>query len=175
MDIDSEGLVVSVGGEPRTQILELLRDAGVQVNLHGQTLLGHPAFDDPPQRTMRFVERTVEQLGLPHGGTHSQILDSAPRLGLTLAPLVAGPYLRLALTDQTEAPDSVLSAGRPPTGAIHIASAPINDDVEYPKGFYLRVVDRQMWLRGYRCDDAYVCGPKQRFAFVVSPPVDTAI
>lgn len=57
--------------------------------------------------------------------------------------------------DQANAPDSVLSGGKAPTGAIHVASAPVSADVEYPKGFYLRVVDGQPWLRGFRCDDTY--------------------
>jgi hypothetical protein len=62
----------------------------------------------------------------------------------------------LAMIGQSNAPD--LSAGRAPTGAIHVASEPLSRDVEYPKGFYLRIVDGQAWLRGYRCDDTYVCG-----------------
>ena len=36
----------------------------------------------------------------------------------------------------------------------------------YPKGFYLRVVDDEVWLRGYRCDDTYEWGPEQRLALV---------
>jgi len=61
--------------------------------------------------------------------------------------------------------DSVLSAGRAPSGSIKIASQPLSDDVEYPKGFSLRVVDGELWLRGYRCDDSYVFEPEQNFLF----------
>ena len=35
-------------------------------------------------------------------------------------------------------------------------SVPLRADHDYPKGFYLRVVDGVTWLRGYRCDDEYV-------------------
>ncbi|MHA7281768.1 hypothetical protein [Arthrobacter sp. TMS2-4] len=58
--------------------------------------------------------------------------------------------------------------------AIHIASEPVSEDVEYPKGFYLRIVDGQSWLRGYRCDATYVWSPEQRVAFVVSDGHDGA-
>lgn len=158
---------VRVGGQSRTELRRSLRDAGVRLNAHAETLLAHPAFDDPGERTLRIVERTVEDLGLVEGAVQSRVFAAARSLGLELCPLVAGPYLRLALTDQADAPDSVLSAGRAPTGAIHLASEPISDDVEYPRGFYLRVVDGQSWLRGYCCDDTYVWAPEQRIAFVV--------
>lgn len=167
MTIVGEGLVVSVGGLPRAELLAMLSDTGVRLNAHAETLLAHPAFDDPVARDLRFVKRTVEQLGLPDGDVQTEVFAAAGRQGLALAPLVAGPYLRLALRDQGDAPDSVLSAGRAPTGAIHVASEPVSEDVDHPKGFYLRVVDGQTWLRGYRCDDTYLWGPEQRLAFVL--------
>ncbi|MGO1200370.1 MAG: hypothetical protein ACTMKY_10790 [Dermabacteraceae bacterium] len=68
--------------------------------------------------------------------------------------------MRLALTSQTAAPDSVLSAGRAPRGALHVLSAPLSEDHEYPKGFYLRRVDGVSWLRGYCCDDEYCLPPE---------------
>ncbi|WP_192796768.1 hypothetical protein [Serinicoccus kebangsaanensis] len=49
-------------------------------------------------------------------------------------------------------------------GSIHVASEPLSEDEAYPKGFYLRVVDDEPWLRGYRCDDSYEWGPEQRLA-----------
>ena len=50
-------------------------------------------------------------------------------------------------------------------GAIMVAAAPLSQDDAYPKGFYLRVVDGQAWLRGYRCDDTYVFAAVDEFAF----------
>lgn len=163
----SEGFMVRVGGQPRTEVVQSLREVGVQLNVHAETLLAHPAFDAPVGETLRIVERTVGQLGLEEGAVQSQVFASARAQGLRLCPLVTGPYLRLALMEQANAPDSVLSAGRAPTGAMHIASEPVSEDVEYPKGFYLRVVDGKPWLRGYRCDDTYVWAPGQRLAFVL--------
>lgn len=161
-----EGRTVQVGGQPRQLLLQSLRACGVRLNAHAETLLQHPVFDDPASRDLRVVERTVSQLGLAAGGTRSQVLGAARAQGLDPCPAVCGPYLRLATLDQPDAPDSVLSAGRAPTGAIHVAAEPLSGDAAYPKGFYLRVVDGVPWLRGYRCDDTYAWGPEQRLALV---------
>lgn len=164
---DDEGLRLVVGGEPRAELLRRLREAGVLLNAHAETLLGHAAFDDPPATRLLVVRRTVGGLGLCDGGTLPQVLDAATDRGLAPCPLLVGPYLRLALADQADAPDSVLSAGRAPTGAIHVVSEPVSEDVDFPKGFYLRAVDGQSWLRGFRCDDSYVWGPGQEVALVL--------
>ncbi|MHA7240494.1 hypothetical protein [Arthrobacter sp. TMS1-12-1] len=164
---DIEPFTVQVGGQSRPEVLQSLKDAGVQLNAHAETLLAHPAFDTPASRILRIVERTVGQLGFEHGGVQSRIFAAARHQGLELCPLVTGPYFRLAMMDQANAPDSILSAGRGPTGAIHIASEPVSEDVDYPKGFYLRVVDGQPWLRGYCCDDTYLWAPEQRLAFLL--------
>lgn len=169
-DLRAAGIPVRVGGHPRHAVLRALREAGVQLNTHAETLLDHPVFDDPPSQTLRIVLRTVSQLGYPDGGVQSEIFAAATEQGLALCPLLAGPALRLTLLDQANAPDSVLSAGRAPTGAIHVASAPASADVTYPKGFYLRVVDGQPWLRGYRCDDTYVWPADARLALALPDP-----
>ncbi|WP_171027542.1 hypothetical protein [Pseudarthrobacter sp. NamE2] len=46
-----------------------------------------------------------------------------------------------------------------------MAAEAISQDDEYPKGFYLRVVDGQKWLRGYQYDDEYIWSPNGRFTF----------
>ncbi len=162
-----DGFVVRVGGHSRVEIMQFLRRANILHNDHAETLLAHPAFDAPAARSLRIVERTVRELGFEHGAVQSRVFTTARNQGLELCPLVTGPYLRLAMTEQSNAPDSVLSAGRAPTGAIHVASDPPSQDVEYPKGFYLRVVNGQRWLRGYRCDDTYEWAPEQRLALVL--------
>lgn len=172
--IVAEGIRVRVGGQPRSVVRQSLQAAGVRLNAHAETLLEHPVFDDPEGQDLWFVERTVGELGLPAGGSLSAVLAAARACGLQLCPAISGPFLRLAMLEQPNAPDSVLSAGRAPSGAIHIAAEPLRDDDSYPKGFYLRVVDGEPWLRGYRCDDAYQWGPDQRLAFAVPAPQVTA-
>lgn len=161
----SEPLEVAVGGMPRDELVEHLRVQGVSLNAHAETLLAGPAFDQRAGEVMHFVDRTVAELGLPAGGTLRDVFDAAAVVGLELCPVDAAPYLRLAWTLQANSTDSVLSMGRSPQGAMKVASAPLSDDAEYPKGFYLRVVDRVPWLRGYRCDDEYRFAADDRFAF----------
>lgn len=160
-----EPLEVAVGGMPRDELAERLRVEAVSLNAHAETLLASPAFDERAGEVMRVVDRTVAELGLPEGGTLRDVCDAAGGVGLELCPADAAPYLRLAWMSQANSTDSVLSVGRSPQGAVKVASAPLSDDAEYPKGFYLRVVDGVRWLRGYRCDDEYRFAADDRFAF----------
>jgi hypothetical protein len=166
-----EPIRLSVGGAGRTELRAALRSHGVLLNAHAETLLDHEAFDVREPVELTIVERSVGELGLGDGGTLPEVYAAAQQQGLSLCPPDTGPYLRLALRSQPNAPDSVLSAGRSPAGSIKVAAAPLSDDVEFPKGFYLRVVDGVQWLRGYRCDDEYRYTAGDRFAFTLpSPP-----
>lgn len=157
-----ESVTLAYGGHSRAELLTMLSAAGVRLNAHAQTLLSDLAFDEP-ERSMRLALRSVADLGLAEGGTLSDVFEAGRDQGLQLVPLIAAPYVRLALEAQEQAPDSELSQGRAPTGSIHIASKPVSADAEYPKGFYLRVVDGEPWLRGYRCDERYVFEPGNQF------------
>lgn len=156
---------IRVAGSTRAELRQALAAAGVLLNAHAETLLDHPAFDAREPEEIDGVVRTLAELGLNDGGTLHDVFDSARGHGFALCPPDTGPYLRLATMSQASAPDSVLSAGRSPAGAIKVAAAPLSDDVEFPKGLYLRVVDGRRWLRGYRCDDEYRFAPEDRFAF----------
>jgi len=77
--------------------------------------------------------------------------------------------MRMALNEQPTSPDSVMSSGSAPTGALTVAAEPLSEDDDYPKGFYLRVVDGQAWLRGYRCANEHTWSPDDRFVFRLPP------
>ncbi|MDR6972258.1 hypothetical protein [Leifsonia shinshuensis] len=160
-------LKLRVGGSTRDELRAALRAAGVQLNAYAETLLDHAVFDARDAEEVDILERDLADLGLVGGGTLPEVFDAARAHGLELCPPDTGPYLRLAMSWQENAPDSVLSAGRSPAGALKVAAAPLSDDVAYPKGFYLRVVDGRPWLRGYRCDDEYRFSFGDRFAFRV--------
>lgn len=157
-------LRLRVGGSTRRDLREALAERGVRCNAFAEMLLEHRCFDDHPVESVRLTRRTLGELGLPDGGLLSQILAAVPQQGLELCPPDTGPYLRLALMDQEQAPDSELSAGRVPAGSLHVVSAPLREDDHYPKGFYLRVVDGVRWLRGFRCDDEYRWPAESRVA-----------
>lgn len=158
-------LDVSVGGLTRSQLTTALSERRILLNAHAETLIEHDVFDSNTVQTVAVTERTVGDLGFTDGASLSEILEAAPRQNLSLCPAETGPYLRLALTEQTTSADSVMSAGRAPEGSLTVATAPLSDDDEYPKGFYLRVVDGQEWLRGYRCDDEHIWSANDRFLF----------
>lgn len=161
-----DGLNVTIGGLLRDELRNELSSRGILLNAQAETLLADATFDEAaaPQ-VISVVECTVGDLGLAHGAPLSQILSSAGSQGLWLCPPITGPYLRLALVQQATAHDSIMSSGRAPSGSLTVAAQPGRDDDEYPKGFYLRVVDGQAWLRGYTCDDEHLWSPEDRFAF----------
>lgn len=163
--VTSLDIVLDIGTLSRSALTAALGARGVGLNQYADMLLSHEAFGAPAQRSLRVVALPVRDLGLPDGARLSQVFAAADGLGLGLLPPETGPYLRLAMVDQASAPDSVMSAGRAPTGAITVASQPLSDDDEYPKGFYLRTVDGRPWLRGYLCDDEHRWASTDEFAF----------
>lgn len=86
-----ESLVLRVGGQSRSEVVRALRDDGVRLNAHAETLLDHSAFDDPVSQTLRIVQRTVGQLGLPAGGVQSEVFAAVTAQKLELCPLVTRP------------------------------------------------------------------------------------
>ena len=168
-----ERLEVFVGGLTRPELKSRLRSRGVLLNVHAETLLKEAIFDKRDARVVVVTERTVAELGLSDGATLPQIFAVAQDRGLQLCPADTGPYLRMVLTEQAASSNSVLSSGKPPAEALTVAAAPPSEDDDYPKGFYLRVVDDQAWLRGYRCDDQHIWHPDDRFVFAAAPAVFT--
>ncbi|MFC7624926.1 hypothetical protein [Microlunatus sp. GCM10028923] len=166
----SAPLEVAIGGWARAELIEALTAAGVALNPSAETLLGGPEFDRPHPHTVRVVERSVAELGLADGATLPMILTAAAEDGLLVCPAVTGPYLRLAVLDQPNAPDTIMSKQAPPSAALTVATARTSAEFDHPRGFYLRVVDSQPWLRGYRCTDDAPWQAQDRFVFRVGQP-----
>jgi hypothetical protein len=169
---------VRVGGLTLPDLQSALAAAGVRLNASAEQLLDDPMFASTEAETVAtfaLIELTVGELGLTSGATLPRILASAREQGLMLCPPFTGPYLRLAMRDQPTAPDSVMSNGRPPTGAVHVVSERLRAEYDYPRGFYLRVVEGTPWLRGFRCSDDAPWSSDDRFAFsVASTPDDSS-
>ena len=165
-----ERLEIRVGGLTRSQLMSTLRSRGILLNDHAETLLKDVVLDDLASHRVVVTERTVAELGLTSGATLPQIFEAAQSHGLLMCPADTGPYLRMALNEQMTSRDAAMSSGRAPDGALTVAAEPPNHDDEYPKGFYLRVVNGQAWLRGYRCDNEHTWSPNDRFIFQLPPP-----
>ena len=160
-------LNIQVGGLLGDEILQRLSAASVRLNKSAQTLMNDLLFDAAHPEAVDVVTCRVGDLGLTLGARLPAIFEAARAQGLQLCPPTTGPYLRLAMRNQSSAPDSILSNGRVPTGSITVASPRLQADDDYPRGFYLRVLDGHMWLRGYRCSDQYIWDPQDVFAFRV--------
>lgn len=161
---------MTIGGLPRQALVDALRTAGVRTNDSAEVLLEHSAFDGASSLSMVVTTRTVGELEIAGAATLPRVYAAALDRGLQLCPAVTGPYLRLAMLDQVSAPDSVMSAGRAPTGSLTIAGELLSEDHDYPKGFYLRTVDGISWLRGYRCDDLHEFAQEDTFVFRAPAP-----
>jgi len=162
--------VVRVGGLTKTALLARLREQGVRLNALAEDLFAHPAFrPEPEAREVDVAFVTVAELGFADGATYPQLVARAVESGLVECPLELGPYLRLQCLDQPEVVDAPprTRPGSPP-GSLTVASAPLDDSVETPKGFYLRRVDGEPWLRGYRADSEHVWSPQDALVFRVA-------
>lgn len=158
---------IQVGSLGKPDLLAELRRRGVELNEAAETLFAHPAFTTTAgPSSIDTVEVPVGALGFRQGATMERIHQRATELGLALCPLELGPYLRLRLVDQPEGSLGYPpSRNRAPPGSITVASRPIADDDETPKGFYLRRIRGVLWLRGYRSDAEHVWDPDDRLVF----------
>ncbi len=158
---------VRCGGVPREELWLRLERAGVRFNESAERLFADERFvPSSEERLFETFEVSAAELGLPEGATFAAIVRRAAACGLALCPLELGPHLRLELTDQPEGflgmPQTSHCA---PPGSIIVASAPLADDEETPKGFYLRRIEGVLWLRGFRASDDFVYAPHDVFLF----------
>lgn len=158
---------LNMGGETAAQLLTRLKNAGVQMNAYAEQYMSDSCFPaelPAVEITLRLV--TPDTLGCGTGASLQTIFACAKERGLLLCPAETGAYLRLALQDQRRSQSSVLTGEhRAPEGAITVASAPLHDADDFPKGVYLRNVDDVLWLRGYCCTEEYGWPGDSVFAF----------
>ena len=117
-------------------------------------------------RVLEIAARSVADLGFDSGATYEQLTARALESGLAECPLELGPHLRMQFLDQPEGAFGVPTThGRAPPGGLTVASPPLDDTDETPKGFYLRRVDGVLWLRGYWSWAGQVWSPEDVLVF----------
>ena len=160
-----------IGGVSKSGLLRQLRESGVQLNALALDLIAHDDFQPSVEQiTLTVVQTSVAELGLNQGGHFEDIVVSALARGYSLCPLEVGPHLRLAFSDQIEGFDGqALIKNCAPPGSVTVASRPVSEDDDIPKGFYLRVNEGVPWLRGYRSWHGHVWSPTDVFAFAGAP------
>lgn len=162
--------IVEVGGLTKSELIHKLRQQSVLMNEYAERLFADDRFTTSDTTyILQTIELTVADLGFPDGATIDQIFKRANDLGLQLCPLELGPHLRLVYLDQPEGSlGHPLQTNQAPYGSITIASDILTEDVDFPKGFYLRRMNGVLWLRGYRADHLHVWNPDDHFIFCQS-------
>jgi hypothetical protein len=168
---ESDDLPISrmllIGGVSKFDLLQRLEASGVELNDAGRVLFADPRFSTSESPSVvETVETSVAALGFPDGATYSQILEAAVCRKLDLCPLELGPHFRLQCLGQSEGfVGQSASQHRAPPGSITVASQPLSEDDNIPKGFYLRRISGVLWLRGYHSGPDHVWSPEDRFLF----------
>ncbi len=158
---------VRIGGQDRGALLEALRIQNVKLNKAARTLFGDDRFvTQKSSRLIRVVAQSVAGLGFHKGATYVQLIAAAQQRGLGECPLELGPRLRLQYPDQPEgAIGFPETEHRAPPGSLTVASAPLDESDETPKGFYLRRIDGRLWLRGYWSWPGHLWQPQDVLVF----------
>src|SRR5262245_29366251 len=148
---------LEIGGQGKIELLSSLLAHGIRLNRYAHILFDDPAFTTSEcGRWVLVREVTVAELGLMVGATSEEIFGRARCVGLELCPLELAPYFRLQFSDQTAGP------------YLTVASRKTRHDDAHPNGFYLRRIDGELWLRGYRATSEYIWEPASKFAFLTN-------
>ena len=150
--------VVTIGGLSKAELLEQLQDHHVSLNESARRLFASDRFTTARAReSLTTVELAVRDLGFPRGAATAELYAKAATLGLGLCPLELGPHFRLSYLEQPEGYwGQPLLEHQAPSGSITIASEPLMQDDDFPKGFYVRRIKGELWLRGYRAGSDHV-------------------
>jgi hypothetical protein len=160
---------VSVGDLAKPELLIILREHDIHLNQAAEDLFADPRFQPCRQAAeIQIAALSVSALGFQEGATYSQITARALELGFAECSLELAAYLRLQFRNQPAAADALPSAERKaPSGAITIASAPLDTADKTPKGFYLRHLNGVLWLRGYWSDASHIWSPEDVLVFAL--------
>jgi hypothetical protein len=160
---------VRVGGMDKRELVRRLRERGVQFNQAAEALFEDERFATLGECQVIEIESvSVCALGFQAGATYEQLTARAFDLGLVECPLELGPQLRLHFVNQPEGPADypvTRKEGRAPPGSIAVASTPLDDCEETPKGFYLRRVEGVDWLRAYWSWPGHILSPEDVLVF----------
>ncbi|WP_041055809.1 hypothetical protein [Vibrio owensii] len=146
---------IEIGNHTNAELLQELKELRIQFNPFALQLFEDQMIQTKQRaQTLSLSIITPSDLGAPFGATLSELLEHAALKRLEPCPLAAAPYLLLQGISLTK------------DEYITIASLPLAQKDTYPRGLYLRKRDDGVWLRGYRCDDAFIFPPSMKFVFI---------
>ena len=159
--------VVPIGGLTTGALLAQRQRNAILLNAAAEQVFVSPHFTTAATpRTCTTVALTVCALGFTHAAITATIYTKAATLGLGLCPLELGPHFRLHYLDQPEGDwGQPMRQQQAPSGSLTIASAPLTPDDDFPKGFYVRRIKGELWLRGYRAGPDHVWAADDHLLF----------
>ncbi|MEK7485307.1 MAG: helicase [Planctomycetota bacterium] len=151
----------------KQQLLKALQEQRVELNDAAVEIFMDNRFEILRQSVIIEIKRlSLADLGFAEGATYGQIMESARKIGLVECPLELGPHLRLQFLGQPEGAFGFpATQNTAPLGSITVATSPLDDTDETPKGFYLRRIEGILWLRGYRSWPCHIWSPENVFVF----------
>lgn len=157
---------LTVGGLTKKELLNTLKQKNILINSYGEKFLQSKLFKvTKEKKKMQLVELTLIELGLTDGTAGLlEIIDQAKAIGLKPCSPDTAPFLRVSSFDDKDSQGQDKNH-RTPDGAVTVVSKILDEDVYFPKGFYLRKIDGKFWLRGYICDYEHHFGVNERFIF----------
>lgn len=162
---------IKYGGLHKDELLKELSNASVLLNDYAKTLFSSDQFVvSTDRRNVSIVEIAIRDLGFTNGASLQEIAERAREFGLMACPMDLAPYFRLQYLDQKEEYES--KKNKAPQGSITVISKLLKRDDDFPKGFYLRRIDGNLWLRGYICSLDWVWNPGDRIALMMKEEID---
>jgi hypothetical protein len=149
--------IVNIEALSKKEILNKLKSNNISLNVYGDTLFSDPKFYTSEEKiSINTIELTLLDLGFTKKPISNDIFEKAKSLGLNVCEFEIASYLRLQYLD--------LPLGK----MITIASKKINDDENFPNGFYIINREDGLWLRGYRASSDYEWDLNSSFIFTLN-------
>ncbi len=161
--------IIKAGGYTKPELIQKMKENKILLNVLAEKLIASDYFEVSKEcYQAKIVELAVKDFDFVNGATTSQLFSKAANLKLQLCPLELAPYIRLAYFNQGEGYDAHQLKNQAPNGSITIASEILSEDLDVPKGFYLRRIQGNLWLRGYIADEEHVWNPNDHFIFCIA-------
>lgn len=148
-----------------SEIKTELSSHGIQWNAYGERLFTHPSFPlQANEEAIHVVSRTLRQLGFLSGATRGAVEQCLPEHQLLPVPLQY--VLSVAVHWPKDLPTPITTKGEHPPGAQLIFSPHLEEEDDFPKGFYLINRPDGYWIRAYIAPLDYVFPPEAEFLFI---------
>lgn len=152
---------VWIGGESKQELLQNLKDNKIEINEYGLQIINHKGFIiNPTKEKLQTVEISLADLGFLNGATTQEVYQRAQQFGLNLCPSELAVHMRLQYIDFSQQIDPIVGHWQ------NIAMKELSDDLDFPRGFYLRRREDGFWIRGYRSSPEHLWSSSDRFVFM---------